>query len=425
MIGGSSSERTLAVSAWLMVAAMPPFFALSSWAVMTFAPSLLGPLNRYSLPVLAIEMAVVLLAAFKGGGLVAALSALGRPARLLLMALGGVAAGSAMFAADVPAALFGTYIVFLHILFGSAVLSLLKNGAAPDDGRYQWWILTGLIAFLVIIAAYVARSWGIGDHQWFLFGIAASNVRQLGFYSAIGALLALGLAATDGDGKMRWRLLAVSAMLCALSFWSGTRSSLLAIAAAVPVSLAALPRIRRPLALAGLCVSLLGGMVIAWPLPAPSPNYGVVRIVSSTQAARDGVNAMSSGRLAMWRGTLREIARRPWFGHGEGQFRQQVPESGGVFNHPHNIALQLLFQWGVVGTLLSLSLGALLFVRLITAARAAQAEALPPLLVITGLLVYSLYEGTLFHPYPLAMAAFMIAVIMSRAGGDQAGTRLR
>jgi ABC-type sugar transport system substrate-binding protein len=80
----------------------------------------------------------------------------------------------------------------------------------------------------------------------------------------------------------------------------------------------------------------------------------------------------------------------------------------------------------VIGTLLSLALVAALLARLIAAARVAQAAALPPLLVVTGLLVYSLYEGALFHPYPMAMTAFMIAVVMSRAGiPDQPGTRLR
>lgn len=426
MIGGSSSGRVLAATAWLMVAATPPLFALSSWAAMACAPSLLGPVNRYSLPVLAVEMAVILLAGFGKVGLVATLSALSTPVRLLLMALAGVAVGSAMFAADVPAALFGTYIAFLHILFGLAVLALLKDGAASEAATRQWWILAGLVAFVAIIAVYVARSPDIGDREWFFFRIAASNVRQLGFYSVVGALVALGVFVAGRDGAMRWGALAVSAILCALSFWSGTRSSLLAIVAAAPIGLLILPEIRRTPVLAGLCASLLGGMAIAWPLPAPSPDYGVARIFSSTLAVRAGADVASSGRPALWRGTLREIAKRPWFGHGEGQFRRQVPESGGIFNHPHNIVLQLLFQWGVIGTLLSLALVAALLTRLIAAARVAQAAALPPLLVVTGLLVYSLYEGALFHPYPMAMTAFMIAVVMSRAGiPDQPGTRLR
>jgi O-antigen ligase len=131
-------------------------------------------------------------------------------------------------------------------------------------------------------------------------------------------------------------------------------------------------------------------------------------VTSSTQA-RDP----SSGRVKMWLGTIQSIFDHPIFGIGESQFRVLVPASGWAYNHPHNIVLQVALQWGLVGAACYFPIGAIILVHFQRTARRMGTAALPAYLTVMSLLVYSMYEGTLYHPYPIAMMLVGIAWVIS------------
>ena len=63
----------------------------------------------------------------------------------------------------------------------------------------------------------------------------------------------------------------------------------------------------------------------------------------------------TSGRRYMAEILLIEIAKQPWWGHGANSSEELVLKlSNGQLTHPHNDWLRLLYDYGVVGTVLFL-----------------------------------------------------------------------
>ena len=118
----------------------------------------------------------------------------------------------------------------------------------------------------------------------------------------------------------------------------------------------------------------------------------------------------------MWENTFQAILQRPIFGFGESQFRLVVPAAKGMYNHPHNSILQLMLQWGLAGTLFMLVLIVPLFWKFVQMSRDRQEESLPALFVLAGLLIFSLYEGSLYHVYPVMMVVLALTFVLGRPG---------
>ena len=162
--------------------------------------------------------------------------------------------------------------------------------------------------------------------------------------------------------------------------------------------------------MAGMLLSLFGGLAIGLASPTPHPMFGPLRMLVSSSSDDPG-----SGRTEIWLGTLRVFRDKPLFGYGESQFRLLVPEVHGAYNHPHNWMLQILFQWGLVGAFCYFALAALVWIHFERSVRDLGDSALPAYLVAISLLVYALYEGTLYDPYPIAMLALAITWAIAAA----------
>jgi Undecaprenyl-phosphate galactose phosphotransferase WbaP len=114
-------------------------------------------------------------------------------------------------------------------------------------------------------------------------------------------------------------------------------------------------------------------------------------------------------RIPYWKAALRGIAERPLFGWGErtfpGFFQNLRPERNllhAVPSHTHNLALQIMFERGLVGLL-----GLLTFL-LIVCWRAIRQRDLPFLAVLGAVLFANMYDYTLFYGgvlYPLVAVA--------------------
>ncbi len=90
--------------------------------------------------------------------------------------------------------------------------------------------------------------------------------------------------------------------------------------------------------------------------------------------------------------------QRPWLGHGEGQVSFSVPTADRLdVLHPHNLPLQVLHAWGLIGSTMFIAIGIMLARRLAAIAREKGSAVVPPLLGIVALLVFSAYDGTLYH----------------------------
>ena len=409
---GSESGRRLAVAdgaAWLLVAACPVLFAVATWPIPGWATQ--DTIRHFSLPIIAIETIIVLVAFGRGFQLDQALLRLPAWSKTALAVLIAVAVGTAVLvAADTHGAVARTCSSIIHVLFALALVHLFETAWRPLVAQVWVAIALGTMGFGLVLGLFVSSTAPPETFEWPVFYLAVTNARQLGFYSVVGACAAFGVALGSSDHRRFLAWLAIASAMLGISFWSGTRSSIVAFVAAFAIGARLFPALRRAKAMAGMLLSLFGGLAIGLASPTPHPMFGPLRMLVSSSSDDPG-----SGRTEIWLGTLRVFRDKPLFGYGESQFRLLVPEVHGAYNHPHNWMLQILFQWGLVGAFCYFALAALVWIHFERSVRDLGDSALPAYLVAISLLVYALYEGTLYHPYPIAMLALAITWAIAAA----------
>lgn len=410
-----------ALLALIAVGLSPAIFALAAWDPAQSASPLRFDLRRFSAPIVAIELAVILLAMARGLSFADRFRMLSAAARPLLGVLAIVATVTALWVAPLRAdAVARTAIALLHLLFGFAATHLIAS--LPHERRRLIWpaVATGVLLYALLVPAFLASRPSTFD--WRYFGLGVINIRHVGYYAAAGAAVSLALAASS-ETIRRWAFPTLAAAAClALAFWSGTRGALAAVAAAVAIGSALLPVMRTPRAAAAVVAAFAIGAAFALFLPAGDSHFGVSRITSSL--ATGDAEALSSGRLALWIDTARHVADRPWFGHGDGQFRALVAAGGDQFNHPHNALLQFLLQWGLVGSACIAALAAMMIRRALVQRRC-DARAAPAFMLLFAMLAYAMVDGTLYYPYPIMMVALAFAFLLAPDATEPATTKGR
>ncbi len=225
------------------------------------------------------------------------------------------------------------------------------------------------------------HGWGISYHP--VLGAAVLSVCLL---------TALDQAMRD-SGRRRWHL-AASCVIALAIILTKSRGPQLAVTAAI-LLLVVLGPVRRwaPLVLA---------------LPPLACVAGIVR-------------AGTTGHIAIWRATWREIQARPAFGHG---LAADLPASlGGDKRFPHDLYLSLLFYSGAVGLLLFGALAAVLAARLLKARGKADTPWIVALCV-NALVAGITDDGQITKgPGPLWLIVWLPAAMAAAAHRIQGGRR--
>lgn len=404
----ASGELTPPLVAWALIAAVPVIFALLTWAPSGERTAVQGLMRFLAIPVLAAELVVVALAAgsrpFQS---VRTAPAWMKAALGLLVAI--ALANTALVTPSPVHAVIRTTMWLIHLAFALAVAGLLAS-SAPDVRRKLWrFVVLGLCAYVGILALFVLAIDDPAGFDWKYFGLGVVHVRQLGFYSLVGAAAALGLAGGQ-SGRAYWLSVIAASLMLGLSFWSGTRGSPVALIAALCLGAVLLPALRTLKLLAAVVLSSAGGLLLSLIYLPPVHFFGLVRMSQSMTGA--SVEEVGSGRLSMWREALAAVGERPIFGHGEAPMGLLI-DNPEALNHPHNVVLQVMLQWGAAGALCFFALGAALCWRALRGIGPKGAEAAPAFLVAASLLVMALYEGSFYHPYPIMMIAVSMAFLLT------------
>jgi O-antigen ligase len=196
-----------------------------------------------------------------------------------------------------------------------------------------------------------------------------------------------------------------------LTCWSGTRAAVLAICVAGLIALASRRRLPdgKMLIRVGVlsALAMLGAITFA---PA-NPEFSLFM--------RDNlcsVNALSSGRLALWQATFDRWYEAPLFGWGSGSTFWEVYVNW-WHTQPHNTILLFLISWGIVG-----ATGALwLLGRAIVATHSTgmNNDVLVPISgALYSLLAMSMFAGMLHYPRFVMLIMFCFAILL--AAGDRA-----
>lgn len=354
----------------------------------------LSPLQKiartYALPVVAAQLAIVVVS-FREGFRFGPLKLV---PLALVVSLVVLAWTTAVTAPLLLPSLVRTGIWTLEIGFALAVINLWQHRMI-DFEEWRTAILTGFLLVFGMLIAFMATT----DHppRGLIFKLPGfAHVRWFGFFAAA----AIGLSASD---LLRRDKLApaMATIAFTMAFWSGSRGAVAAAVAGFAACVFLLRNFRVPRAWLLFFMCGLSGLVLASGLDALIP--------FATQGPDSMARAGSTGRIDMWKDTLDAIGMRPWFGWGEAQFRE-IFRDVWRFNHPHNIVLQILLAWGIVGALLCLALALWTAPRFL---KAQTAEAAPFQCAALTLAAYSMVDASLYHTHSLSLFVFCCAAAVA------------
>ena len=411
--------------ALLLIATCAPLFG-----ALTFDLSQGASVTRgLWLPVIGIEIALIL-TAFAGG--FRPVPAIGSLPRSVSWPLGTWFAGAvcaAFLADDRPAAvIFLTYSV-IHVMTAIALHDRFATSWAPLRRAAFVALAAGIAAFVLLAHIYASLAGAEQGFDWMLFGLGVTNVRHLGFYAVSLAGIGIGLLAASDlrptePGKWLVPFLLTAAGLYFVA-WTGGRSpflSVLAITAALMVVMGTGQRLKLFLSVVLLAAAVMPLTFLTAP---ESKHYGLENIVGRTTGEAEEKSPSIGTRTEMWAQTAQKITEAPLLGYGQNNWRTKVAASNDANAHPHNMIMQVLFDWGIVGAL-SLAVIALTGLsRLRGWIAAGPSVALPAMGGLAGLGAMSMTDGVLFFAFPQFVIAVCIGVLASiqTSRGDDAAPR--
>jgi O-antigen ligase len=298
----------------------------------------------------------------------------------------------------------------IHVLFAVYVWHLL----AQLRGRAGWLLAMLPLASAVVLVSYFVVWYGgereLGD--WFHQPVLNSHIRHTGYQ--LTAALAVFLVVLLDGGRFRRPLLIVAglALLWGFLFWTGGRAAALSVTAIAVLLLALCQTRDGDTRYVGnmILVSLLLGLLLS-ELFAVFPWNGVLQGALRTVGA-ENFNQLSSNRLAIWQATWESIKENPFFGLGPQGYLYMPNRVYGV--QPHSVLLQFLAEWGLIGSLLFVTVLLRIFFQglgiNVLAAPAPSPVRLAAGAVIVALTIHGLVDGTYFHPQPSYYLALAYAI---------------
>jgi len=227
--------------------------------------------------------------------------------------------------------------------------------------------------------------------------------RLIGYSMAVGACAVTALLLESPPGRQTVLLGMLSVAIWTPGLWSGSRTPLVALAGAFIVWFLRLESARRRRFCAVLIVPLAVSTALALLIPSRGAHLGLLNAVERTTAAGT-VSELSSTRIDFWRASARHAFESPLTGLGPDAYRYLTPSLDGL--QPHNVLLQWLLDFGLLGTFPLVALTALAL------HRGWRRETLhtigPWSAVLTASLLAGMLDGNLYHFLgfcPAALAA--------------------
>jgi hypothetical protein len=266
--------------------------------------------------------------------------------------------------------------------------------------------LTAAASVIAIALHLLVAAPGVSNWIWEpVFG----HVRHLSL--AVG-LLVIWLYDDQHLGKVARIVVSVArftglVILC----WAGGRGVLLALAAGILVHIILLANTRKR-----VIVYALEGLLAAGVSELISTGHSPMGLLNSfsRSVTAESVDGLSSTRLTLWSNTVQRLGdgMALWFGWGGNGFIRMGLAKGFIF-HPHNVILQLLTDWGVIGLLLFAN-----FLRAAIRPLSGLAFSTPNAALAISIIVYlsitGLIDGGLYHLQFLICAALAFAILFAQ-----------
>jgi len=400
----------------------PATFLLLLPAYMGFAFIWLGILYTNQLRLLVFDLAwvgfaaiFVLFAFFSKAPISKVVRSTTKSSAVAFGLLAGILIYTSIFVAiDVKAATHVAGTGLLALSVGLASVALKERFGDQFSVSISWALFGAMLLHIpFLIWIYILEGQNL-DFAWNYSLPGFTGVRPYNYLVEAGIAAGIGLYYTHRHGRSlpRCFLWVGSVALWAALFWSGGRGGFFALALTIGLVAIVVPQIFAKLwkfvaltAIAGAGISLL--------LPSPGGGFGLIGRIERTFGA-GSLNGASSGRLNMWSESIDLFLQKPFFGHGISQYPHLTKYPGlTAHSHVHNILLDALMSFGVVGAAALIFLLGKIFVAAVFDIRQTKSAIdLPMFLVASTLLAHGFVSGTYFHVHSQILIAISLGLLV-------------
>lgn len=394
----------------LIFALMPSLHLMATWDIDGNINVINRDLRLYSLPVVALELAILAIAFLSGWRPLHQFRQLAKSIRWTIGVF--VLLGSLSSALASGYELISTlhfYRFLLQPLLLSAIIHIVATENSFDFREWMNRLALGSAAYLILLVAFCLSIPNPESFRWVERIPSATNVRQIGNLVGLMAIVPVTLMLITISRKHLFFLFVLHTALLTFVMWTGTRGALVGYLAAIIVAGCVCRYSLKNIVLWIVPLSWVIATGISISIPNPAPEFGLIRVKQTISSADT-----SSGRVQTWIATLEEIKKAPLLGYGSGTFRHNMINVNGYpYNHPHNFFLQFVYDWGLIGGGLAIYLvGALANVIIRTTEGSAVMKYLATAAFV-GVTTIALIEGTLYHPLPMMFAIALITPLFS------------
>lgn len=319
------------------------------------------------------------------------------------------------------------YETITHIAFFAVLLSYFRAYELP----LRKLLAVILLSYaLVVIQAYLVWHFSPDPNihtkrMWFSHFPFTGHARHAGYNMMVAVLAGIFLVADRQLSVIQrsWAWLGLLLVLSCL-VWLGGRGSMLSVVLGLLFVLLLSRRSYRTSLSSGIALFVV--LIVAVLLAHQHSVFGFNGLFNSINRSveAESVNRLSSGRLTIWAYSLDAIQGHWLLGLGPQGYLFMPERSFHRTAMPHNMIVQFLVEWGVLGTTIFLCLlGRLFWVGLKALRKSGCLDAISvsAAAIATSLTLHGLTDGTYYHGKPgfyLALSfGLWIAVSGSRFGG--------
>jgi O-antigen ligase len=416
MIDGAKADANQAPRTWLyaitLIAALPVFQTLMTWDFDGRLSPQAFAMRHFSIPAVIGELVVFYLAARAGLTIQAVFASLTKPV-LVLLTIWAVFALIALIA-DSSGLVNASFILLRYTLHGFCLASLvflLSKAERFDKVTWLEAISIGGLAYAALLALFCVLVPDPDNFPWILRIPSATNIRHIANLIGIMAIAPIALLLSKDVGH-KWLYWVAVTLIMTFTLWTGSRSTIIGLLlglAAGTIFTYGFSNMRNACA---ALFALVTGILLSLPLPMPDTVFGLFRMINTTVAAGGDP---SSGRAEIWGFTVKEIMKSPLIGHGSGRFTENMHRLYAIdLNHPHNVILQYVYDWGVVGGVIGLVLLALLGYHIW---RSHQQDPTMRFVAIAAFVMMcstAMIDSMLVYPLPIIIALALIAPVLTK-----------
>ena len=300
-------------------------------------------------------------------------------------------------------------------LLGAGLFLACRSNARP--------VIVPVLLAIALVHAWFLAELLISIYEWegrrFVPQGVATNyfahIRHFGYLGFLAACSGTGVVLLGERRVPRWLgfVLGVLAIYGLIQF--GSRGAFIAWLVFAALLFVLIPAKRNFALSCAAAVAVASLAVLYVDANHPFPNKKQQSVFTRTAIGEDQWGT-TLGRIGIWQDSLRQIVKRPLLGHGPDAYvLSQCCLKGSV--QPHNSLVQFVFEFGMLGTGISLVALGVFFRRPMQLLRAGFVRRQPDitlgvLVFLPGsLLVFSLMDGLLYHVVPLLSFSILMALL--------------